>query len=91
MEWHDVDPADLFAAIRAQGPPPDAERMVWALEHMIAGARVDPDLLDHLAYAAVCALAYRDRRTPREVLDEMFRRSPTDECWRADFASLLAW
>ena len=89
MDWNDVDPAPLFEEVRGQTPPADAERMVWALEHILSGARVDPGLLDHLAVAAVCAIAYRDAETPRAVLDRLFRRSIPDEHWRSDYASLL--
>lgn len=90
MNWHDVDSAPLFEAIRRQGPPADAERMVWALEQVLAGARADPELLDHLAVAAVCAVAYRDTETPRAVLERLFRRAISDERWRSDYASLLS-
>jgi hypothetical protein len=89
VDWHGVDPSGLFAVIREQATAPDAERMVWALEHALAGARVDPALLDHLAAAAVCALAYRDGDTPRGVLEQLFRRAVPDGRWRDDYASLL--
>ena len=46
--------------------------MVWALERILFGARIDPGLLDHLAVAAVCALAYRDGDSPRSVLERLF-------------------
>jgi hypothetical protein len=90
LDWHDVDPEALFEAIRDQAPPADAERMVWALERILSGARIDPNLLDHLAIAAVCALAYRDTATPRSVLERLFRRSIPDEHWQSDYASLLS-
>ena len=67
MDWHEVDAQALFSTIREEASPADAERMVWAFEQVLAGARVDPVLLDHLAAAAICALAYRDDTTPREV------------------------
>jgi hypothetical protein len=90
MDWNDVDASPLFEVIRDQAPPPEAERMVWALEHVLAGARVDPHLLDHLAAAVVCALAYRDVDTPRGVLETLFRRAVPDGRWRSDYASLLS-
>jgi hypothetical protein len=89
MDWHHVDPAPLFEAVREQTSPADAERMVWALERILSGARIDPGLLDHLAVAAVCALAYRDGDSPRSVLERLFRRSIADEHWHSDYASLL--
>jgi hypothetical protein len=90
MDWHDLDASALFEAIRGQAPPPDAERMVWALERILRGARIEPGLLDHLAVASICALAYRDRETPRAVLEHLFRRSIDDDTWRRDYASLLS-
>jgi hypothetical protein len=90
MDWHELDPEPLFEAIRAQAPPADAERMVWAMERILAGARIDATLLDHLAVAAVCAIAYRDSTTPRTTLDLLFRRAIADEHWESEYASLLS-
>jgi hypothetical protein len=90
MNWHDIDPSPLFETIRDQAPPADAERMVWALERVLGGARIDPTLLDHLAVAAVCALAYREAETPRSIIEQLFRRAIADEHWQSDYASLLS-
>jgi hypothetical protein len=90
VDWHEVDPSHLFEAIRRQAPPADAERMVWALERVLGGARIDPALIDHLAVAAVCAVAYRDSETPRGVLEKLFRRAIDDEHWQREYASLLS-
>src|SRR4051812_33675301 len=54
VNWHDADPSELFEAIRRQAPPAEAEQLVWALERVIGGAKVDPALLNHLAVAAIC-------------------------------------
>jgi hypothetical protein len=89
VDWSAVDPSRLFEVIRDQTTPPDAERMVWALERVLEGARIDPQVLDHLAAASICALAYRDGETPRDVLDRLFRRAVPDARWRDDYASLL--
>ena len=89
MDWHDADLSELFETIRRQSSPADAEQLVWALERILGGARVDPALLDHLAVAAVCLLAYRDDETPRAVLERLFRRAVDDERWRSDYASLF--
>ena len=89
MDWHEVDPTPLFETVREQTSPSEGERMVWALERVLSGARIDEGLLDHLAVAAVCALAYRDGESPRSVLDRLFRRSIADEHWHSDYASLL--
>jgi hypothetical protein len=64
--------------------------MIWVLEQTLAVARVDRRLLDHLAAAAVCALAYRDKETPREVLEKLFRRAIDDARWRGEYATLLS-
>jgi len=89
VDWDGVDTAQLFDVIREQAPPADAERMIWALEHILEGARVDPALLDHLAVAAICVLSYRDGETPRHVLEFLFRRAIDDGRWRSEYASLL--
>ena len=89
MDWHDVDPEPLFQTIRGQTPAADAERMIWALERILSGARIDAALLDHLAVAAVCAIFYRDAETPRSILEKLFRRAIADEHWQSDYASLL--
>ena len=41
--------------------------------------------------AIVLAGIYFAFLRPRAVLEEMFRRSPTDDDWRSDYAALLAW
>lgn len=89
MDWHDVNPSDLFAAVRDEASPVDAECMIWALDQALAAGRVDPMLLDHLAAAAICAVAYRDGTTPRLVAEQLFRRTVTDEAWRDRYAGLL--
>jgi hypothetical protein len=47
-------------------------------------------LLDHLATASVCALAFRDSDTPRAVLERLFRRAVSDSRWRSEYSSLLS-
>jgi hypothetical protein len=63
--------------------------MIWSFEHALAAARVDPHLLDYLLAAAVCLVAHAERETPRTVLDQVFRRSVTDDEWRHRYAPLL--
>jgi hypothetical protein len=89
VNWHDADTSELFETIRRQSPPAEAEQLVWALERVIGGAKVDPALLDHLAVAAICLLAYRDEETPRTIIERLFRRAVDDDRWRDDYASLL--
>ena len=90
VEWRDVEPEGLFEAIRARGGAPDAERTVWAFERALAVARLDPELLRHLLVAAVCLVAYEEGKSPRAVLDELFRRSVSDGEWRERYEPLLA-
>lgn len=90
MEWRDVEPEDLFAAVRARGAAADAERTVWAFERALAVARLDPELLRHLLVAAVCLVAYEEEQSPRAVLEELFRRSVSDGEWRERYEPLLA-
>ncbi len=89
MDWDELDATQLFERIREDAPAPDAERMIWALEHVLAAARIDPLLLDHFAAAAICGLAYRDRTTPRHVLATLSRRSIGDDGWHDGYAGLL--
>ena len=89
MEWDEIDASALFERIRAEAPPADAERMIWALEHILAAARIDPVLLDHFVAAAICGVAYRDSATPKAVLAQLFGRTVDDEEWEANYAPLL--
>jgi len=90
MEWQDVEPQRLFDAVRARGAAPDAERTVWAFERALAVARLDPELLRHLLVASVCLVAYEEGKSPRVVLEELFRRSVSDAEWRERFEPLLS-
>jgi hypothetical protein len=90
VDWDELDTTPLFDTIRAEAAPADAEQMIWALEHVLAAARIDPFLLDHFAVAAVCGLAYRDGETPRHVLERLNRRAIGDDRWRDEYASLLS-
>jgi hypothetical protein len=89
VDWDDVDPERLFEAVRARGAPADAERTVWAFERALAVARLDPELVHHLLVAAVCVVAYEDGTSPRVVLEQLFRRSVSDNEWRDRFEPLL--
>jgi hypothetical protein len=89
VDWHTVDPAALFTSVREQTNPADGERMVWAFEQVFSAARIDATLLDHLAAAALCGLAYRDDITPRAAAEQLFRRSVADETWKREYADLI--
>jgi hypothetical protein len=89
VDWRDVEAEQLFEAIRARSPGPDAERTVWAFERALSVARLDPELLQHLLIAVVCLVAYEEGTTPRAVLEQLFRRSVSDAEWRDRFEPLL--
>jgi hypothetical protein len=89
VDWHAVDPAPLFETIREETTASDGESLVWAFEQGLKAARVDPMLLDHVATAALCLLAYRDRTTPRHVAEQLFRRSVADKRWNSRYSALI--
>jgi hypothetical protein len=35
MDWHEINPSELFVHIREQSPALDAERTVWAFERAL--------------------------------------------------------
>lgn len=90
MDWHETDLSTLYTHLRADLPPGEAEKTVFAFERALQVARVDGHLLEHLLVASVCLLSHAESRTPRDVLEEFFRRSPSDGRWRTRFASYLA-
>ena len=88
MDWDEVDASALFEAIRADAPPADAERMIWALKHILAAARIDPGARP-LRRRGDLRVAYRDSETPKVVLEHLVRRSVSDEEWESEYATLL--
>ena len=89
VDWHSFDLDGLAAEVRAQGPRPDAERMVWAFEEALRVARFDPEMLAYLLAALTCLLARVDDCSPRDVLEAFFRRSIPDEEWRGRYLPLF--
>jgi hypothetical protein len=89
MDWDSFDLSALAEYIREGFAAHDAEKMIWSLEHALTAARIDPHLLDYLLAAAVCLVARAERETPRTVLDQVFRRSVTDDEWRHCYEPLL--
>ena len=89
MDWDTFDPSSLFAQIRERFLGHEAEQMVWAFEKALDAARIDDRLLDYLLVAAACLLARGQHGTPREVFEQYFRRSVSDEEWRERYAPLL--
>jgi hypothetical protein len=89
VDWSEIDPEQLFEAIRQRGPASDAERSVWAFERALVAARIDGDLLRHLLVACVCLVAHEEGETPRTILERLFRRSVSDREWYDDYAQLF--
>ena len=89
MEWDAIELSALFGDIRQRFAGPDAERMIWAFERALETARLDERLLDYVLVATVCLVAHAQSETPRTVLEQVFRRSVSDEEWRSRYAPLL--
>lgn len=53
-------------------------------------ARADPGLGWEALRAALVAVARREGRTPRSVVEELFKLAPSDEEWRRDFLPLFS-
>ena len=90
VDWNELDLTALVGQLRRGHRPAAAERMIVAFEHAVELARADEAFLDDLLVAVVCLLAHAEGSTPRDVLDECFRRAMPDSRWRADLAPLLA-
>jgi hypothetical protein len=89
VDWDRFELDSLAKEIRRAGPPSDAERTIWAFEHVLVAARLDPELLGHVCAAAISMIATQTEMAPREVLEQLFRRSITDERWRGTYLPLL--
>ena len=89
MVWDAIELSALFGDIRQRFAGPDAERMIWAFERALETARLDERLLDYVLVATVCLVARAQSETPRTVLEQVFRRSVSDEEWRGRYAPLL--
>jgi hypothetical protein len=90
MDWENVNSAPLFEELRNRLGGAEGERMIWAFERAFEVARIDETLLDYVLAAAVCLVARAHDSTPRAVLEQFFRRSVSDDTWRAHYAPLLA-
>jgi hypothetical protein len=89
-DWQSFDLEHLAEELRDALPAPEREKTIWAFEQVLRVARIDEHLLDHLLVAAVCLLARANDTTPRDVLEDFFRRSVPDEEWRRRYAWLFA-
>jgi hypothetical protein len=83
IDWNAVDPARLIAALGDD----ESALARRAFEIAIAAAREDERLLDHVAVAATVFLAWQTALPPREVLERLFTRAPSDERWARDLSA----
>jgi hypothetical protein len=90
IDWHQFELDELADELRKTRPGPDAERMIWAFERALGAARIDGELLEYLLAACTCLLAAAGERSPRDVLEDYFRRSVPDEAWRDRYLQLFA-
>jgi hypothetical protein len=89
MDWHSFDLEQFADALRQKAGGPDAEKTIWAFEEAVRVARIDDDLLSYLLAAVTCLVARLDDVSPRDVLEEFFRRSITDREWRDRYLPLF--
>ena len=90
VEWEEIDLTALAQQLRRGRKEIEAERMIVAFEHCVELAKADEAFLDDVLVAVVCLLAHSHEKTPRDVLDECFKRAMTDTRWHADLAPLLS-
>jgi hypothetical protein len=90
VDWNELDLTALAGQLRRGRRQHEAERMIVAFEHARELARADEAFLDDLLVAVVCLLAHAEGSTPRDVLEQCFKRAMPDARWKADLAPLLA-
>jgi hypothetical protein len=90
VDWEDLDLTALAQQLRRGRKEIEAERMIVAFEHCVELAKADEAFLDDVLVAVVCLLAHSHDKTPRDVLDECFKRAMPDARWQVDIAPLLA-
>jgi hypothetical protein len=90
VDWENLDLTAVAEQLRRSHKEIEAERMIVAFEHCVELAKADEAFLDDVLVAVVCLLAHAHEKTPRDVLDECFKRAMTDTRWHADLAPLLS-
>ena len=90
VDWESLDLTALAQQLRRGRKEIEAERMIVAFEHCVELAKADEAFLDDVLVAVVCLLAHSHDKTPRDVLDECFKRAMPDARWQVDIAPLLA-
>ena len=90
VDWEELDLTALAQQLRRGRKEIEAERMIVAFEHCVELAKADEAFLDDVLVAVVCLLAHSNDTTPRDVLDECFKRAMPDTRWQVDIAPLLA-
>jgi hypothetical protein len=89
LDWDGFRLERLCAELRQDPGGAEGERMIWAFEEALRVARAGADLLPHFLAATTCLLARAEGMTPRDVLESYFRRSASDETWRARYLPLF--
>ena len=90
VDWENLDLTAVAQQLRRSHKEIEAERMIVAFEHCVELAKADEAFLDDVLVAVVCLLAHSHEKTPRDVLDECFKRAMPDARWQVDIAPLLA-
>jgi hypothetical protein len=90
VDWNELDLSALAGRLRRGRRKDEAERMIVAFKHARELARADEAFLDDLLVAVICLLAHAEHTTPRDVLEQCFKRAMPDSRWKADLAPLLA-
>jgi hypothetical protein len=90
VDWDAFDLGRLAAELRDARKGPETEKMIWAFEEAVRIARIEDDLIDYLLAATACLLAWSEETSPRTVLEAFFRRSLSDEEWRARYAHFMS-
>jgi hypothetical protein len=89
FDWDALTLERLTKELREDPGGAEGERMIWAFEEALRIARAGAELLPHFLAATTCLLAQAENATPREVLENFFRRSASDEVWRERFLPLF--
>ena len=89
LDWDSFRLERLAAELREDPGGAQGEQMIWAFEEALKVARAGADLLPHFLAATTCLLAHAEDTTPRAVLEAFFRRSASDEVWRARYLPLF--
>jgi hypothetical protein len=89
VNWAGFDFERLASGLEATVGRREADRMARAFTEALRIAQLDEELLGYLLVSVVCLLARVHGCSPRDVLENSFRRSITDEEWRQTYLPLF--